>query len=114
LVGWAPPTISHNRFNPLQLGILRTGQNPEIWHPEWRRRSGSHIENLRPLSFQPESDVHGFFLLLLSACLYVLHPVLWIFTLFSAWVHHKIVLKEEQFLGKRFGAEWSNYAEKTT
>ena len=50
----------------------------------------------------------GFYLMLLSACLYVPHPAVWLFSLFAVWVHHKITEKEELFLDKRFGAAcWS-------
>jgi protein-S-isoprenylcysteine O-methyltransferase Ste14 len=54
----------------------------------------------------------GFFLMLLAACLYVLQPVVWVLSSYAGWVHHQITLKEEQFLEKRFGAEWQTYISK--
>ncbi len=54
----------------------------------------------------------GFYLMSLSACLYAPHPAVWLFALFAVWVHHKITVKEELFLQKRFGAEWQVYAGK--
>jgi len=52
----------------------------------------------------------GFNLMLLSACLYVLHPVMLLFSFYAVWVHHKIILKEEMFLKNRFGNKWEMYA----
>jgi len=54
----------------------------------------------------------GFYLMTLAACLYVLNPVVWVMALFSIFVHHKIVLKEEHFLSQRFGEQWAAYTRK--
>jgi len=55
----------------------------------------------------------GFYLILLAASLYVLNPAVWIFSIFTIIIHHKIILKEELFLKNTFAEQWLNYTIKT-
>jgi len=40
------------------------------------------------------------------------HPIVWAFSLFSLYVHHRIILGEEKFLAGRFGRQWDKYRSK--
>ena len=54
----------------------------------------------------------GFFMLMLSSCLYVLNPFIWLLSIYSMIVHHEIIKKEEDFLKMRFGYNWEQYTRK--
>ena len=54
----------------------------------------------------------GFYLITIASCLYVLNPFVWAMVVFTLTVHHYIILKEEQFLSKKFGDEWLGYTKK--
>ncbi len=55
----------------------------------------------------------GFYLMVLSASLYVLNPIVWILSAYTFFVHHTIILGEEKFLKQQFGTQWDNYVKKT-
>lgn len=55
----------------------------------------------------------GFNLMTLSSCCYVLNPIIWISAIFTFFVHHQIILKEEDYLNKRFSEKWRVYSDKT-
>lgn len=51
----------------------------------------------------------GVHLIGLSSCLYFPDLINIVFTLYGIFIHHKIIAAEEQFLGGRFGTEWTVY-----
>ena len=55
----------------------------------------------------------GLHIMVLGAMLYLMHPLVVIFGLYSVVVYHYIILSEEKFLGKRFGDKYRDYLEIT-
>lgn len=51
----------------------------------------------------------GVFLACVGSCLYSIHIVNILFCATAVVIHHRIILKEEEFLEKRFGQQWSDY-----
>ena len=39
-------------------------------------------------------------------------PVVWVLSVYSLYVHHRIILGEEIFLARRFGRQWKEYCTK--
>jgi protein-S-isoprenylcysteine O-methyltransferase Ste14 len=54
----------------------------------------------------------GFFCMMAAASVYIMNPVVWVLAVYATMVHHRIVLKEEQFLFGRFGNKWREYTKK--
>jgi len=54
----------------------------------------------------------GGFLMCAGSCVYSIHIINFILFAITVAVHHSIVLKEEQFLEKRFGNSWLGYKKK--
>jgi len=56
----------------------------------------------------------GFFLTSLAASLFAasptLSPVLFGFTCFVVYSHHRVILAEEAFMSERYGSSWTEYA----
>ncbi len=97
----------------LQLGAyFELGHNLKFGIPsrDEEKRATLKVTGLYRISRNPMYV--GFYFLMLSACFYVLNPVVWIFSIFAFIVHHQIVLKEESFLEKRFGSRWKVYSDK--
>ena len=44
-----------------------------------------------------------------GSCLYSIHVVNFLLLVITVAIHHSFVLKEEQFLEKRFGNNWLDY-----
>ena len=55
----------------------------------------------------------GFNLWTIAAVIYTLNIFIILLGLYSIWVYHMIIRGEENFLEKRFGAEFINYKKKT-
>jgi protein-S-isoprenylcysteine O-methyltransferase Ste14 len=51
----------------------------------------------------------GAFLGCVGSCFYTAHPVNFLLCVAAIVIHHRIVLKEEQFLESRFGQQWREY-----
>jgi len=54
----------------------------------------------------------GGFVMCLGSCVYSIHIINFILFAITFSIHHTIVLKEEQFLEKRFGNSWLGYKKK--
>lgn len=54
----------------------------------------------------------GGFVMCIGSCVYSIHIVNFLLLVITAAIHHSIVLKEEQFLEKRFGNIWLDYKKK--
>jgi protein-S-isoprenylcysteine O-methyltransferase Ste14 len=51
----------------------------------------------------------GAYVMCAGSCVYSVHVINFILLVITVAVHHSVVLKEEQFLEKRFGNSWLNY-----
>jgi protein-S-isoprenylcysteine O-methyltransferase Ste14 len=103
---WVPGTA-------LQLwAYFELGKNLKFGLPDSAAEAAATFKTTGLYRFSRNPMYVGFYLMLLSACLYVLHPVVWLFSVFAVWVHHQIVLQEELFLKNRFGTKWEMYAGK--
>lgn len=54
----------------------------------------------------------GGFLACAGSCLYSMHIVNILLCILTIAIHHRIVLKEEEFLEKRFGQQWLDYKQR--
>lgn len=54
----------------------------------------------------------GGFLACAGSCLYCMHVVNMLLGVLAIGIHHRIILKEEEFLERRFGQQWLTYKEK--
>jgi len=52
----------------------------------------------------------GAFAMCAGSCLLALYPVNLLLLVVAVAIHHRIILKEEQFLETRFGKEWRAYS----
>jgi protein-S-isoprenylcysteine O-methyltransferase Ste14 len=51
----------------------------------------------------------GFYLLTISATIYMFNLVIFVLGVYSIIIYHLIIIGEESFLDKRFGVDYSNY-----
>jgi protein-S-isoprenylcysteine O-methyltransferase Ste14 len=51
-------------------------------------------------------------MMVLSSAVLAPHPVNWLAGILCIAIHHRIILAEERFLDRRFGAEWRRYQTK--
>ena len=54
----------------------------------------------------------GGFVMCFGSCVYSIHFINFILFAIAFLIHHSIVLKEEEFLEKRFGNNWIEYKKK--
>ena len=50
------------------------------------------------------------FLISIASSLYTLSPIVWVLTVTTILIHHRIIVAEEEFLRERFGNTWVNYS----
>lgn len=55
----------------------------------------------------------GFYLICLGTCLTVPRPVVWFCAALAILIHDRIVRAEEDYLKRRFAAQWEDYRKKT-
>lgn len=55
----------------------------------------------------------SFYLLAIASVLYTLNPLVLALAVIGIFVHHKVVLAEENFLQKRFGKVYTDYCKRT-
>jgi protein-S-isoprenylcysteine O-methyltransferase Ste14 len=91
------------------LSYIYLGKNLKFGIPDDDEASGAVLKTKGLYRFSRNPMYTGFYLIMLSAPLYVMNPVIWTLSIFSICIHHRIILKEEMFLGERFGAEWIEY-----
>jgi protein-S-isoprenylcysteine O-methyltransferase Ste14 len=92
-------------FSLLFIGRFGLGESFRIGSP--KEQTSLHIDGLFRLSRNPM--YLGVFATLLATVLYTMNPFALVIGIFIVAVHHKIVLAEEQFLYKAFGAEYAEY-----
>lgn len=92
-------------FTLLLMGRLEMGNSFRIGSP--RESTGLKVNGLFRFSRNPM--YLGVYSTLLAPMLCTLNPFLIIVGVFIIVVHHRIVLAEEKFLEKEFGAEYLDY-----
>lgn len=87
------------------LGFFGLGSSVSVGLPEEKtvlKTGGIYQFSRNPMYL-------GGFVMCLGSCVYSIHTVNFILFAITIAVHHSIVLKEEQFLEKRFGNSWLDY-----
>jgi protein-S-isoprenylcysteine O-methyltransferase Ste14 len=92
-------------FSLLLLGRLEMGDSFRIGSP--KESTGLKVHGLFRFSRNPMYV--GVYSTVLAPILYTLNPVIVAAGVFIIAVHHAIVLAEEQFLQREFGAEYREY-----
>ncbi|MFH1788527.1 MAG: isoprenylcysteine carboxylmethyltransferase family protein [Candidatus Altiarchaeota archaeon] len=89
-------------------GILHLGDSTRFGLPteETRLKTGGLYR------FSRNPIYLGFYIWTISAITYTLNPAVTLLGLYGMLVHHRIVLTEEKFLEKRFGADYEDYRRK--
>lgn len=92
-------------FTLLFMGRMGMGDSFRIGSPQ--ERTGLKVNGLFRFSRNPM--YLGVYSTLLASVLYTLNPIIVIVGAFIVWVHHRIVLAEEEYLKKEFGVEYLDY-----
>ena len=90
------------------LGFIHLGKSVSVGLPreETTLRTGGIYKVTRNPMYL------GGFLVCAGSCIYSVHLVNFILAALAIFIHHRIVLKEEQFLAQRFGEQWTDCAQK--
>jgi len=86
-------------------GIIALGKSISVGLPEEQTKlktGGIYRVSRNPMYF-------GGFVMCIGSCVYSIHLVNFLLFVITAAIHHSIVLKEEQFLEKRFSNSWLDY-----
>jgi len=89
-------------------GTMNLGKSLRLGLP--RGKTGLHTGGLYAFSRNP--IYAGFYPVLSGVGILAPHPVVWALGVFSLAIHHWVILAEERFLEKRFGAGWERYRRK--
>ena len=92
-------------FVVLSLGFFYLGRSASVGLPEERtelKTRGVYRISRNPMYF-------GGFLISAGSCFLFIHPVNFLLCAIYCVIHHAIVIREEQFLEKRFGQQWREY-----
>ncbi len=95
-------------FIVLTLGFVSLGKSVSVGLPHEEtelKTQGIYTVTRNPLYV-------GGFLVCIGSCLYSIHPLNIALCTLAVIIHHRIVLKEEEFLEERFGERWSAYMQK--
>jgi protein-S-isoprenylcysteine O-methyltransferase Ste14 len=95
-------------FLMLVLGFISLGKSVSVGLP--REETDLKTRGIYTVTRNP-MYVGGFFVCV-GSCFYSIHPLNFALCALAGIIHHRVVLKEEQFLENRFGARWSDYARK--
>jgi len=90
------------------LGFFGLGSSVSVGLPEEKTKlktGGIYRVSRNPMYI-------GGFVMCVGSCVYSIHLINFLLLLITATIHHSIVLKEEQFLEKRFGNNWLEYKKK--
>jgi protein-S-isoprenylcysteine O-methyltransferase Ste14 len=94
------------------IAYFNLGKNLKFGIPDTNEQGSSTLKTTGIYRFSRNPMYAGFFLMTIAACVYVLHPVVWIFGIFTLGVHHAIVLGEERYLLQTFGKQWDEYTKR--
>jgi len=92
----------------LILGFIYLGRSVSVGLPEERtelKTHGVYRISRNPMYF-------GGFLICAGSCFLFIHPVNFLLCAIYVVIHHVIVIREEQFLEKRFGERWLEYKQR--
>ena len=92
------------------ISYIVLGKNLKFGIPDKDETKTATLKTTGIYQFSRNPMYTGFLLMMTASSLYTLNPLVWVFSVFAALIHHKIVLKEEFYLSERFGCEWSKYA----
>jgi len=95
-------------FSILVLGFVFLGKSVSVGL--LREETTLKTEGIYGITRNP-MYLGGFFICA-GSCFYSIHPVNFLLCALAVGIHHRIVLKEEQFLEQRFGTRWLDYAQK--
>ena len=94
------------------IAYFNLGKNLKFGIPDINEQKTLTLRTTGIYRFSRNPMYAGFFLMTIAAGLYVLNPVVWIFAIFTLWVHHAIVLGEERYLQQTFGKQWDEYTKR--
>jgi protein-S-isoprenylcysteine O-methyltransferase Ste14 len=92
----------------LILGFIYLGRSASLGLPEEKTELKTH--GIYRISRNPL--YLGGFLICAGSCVLFIHPVNFLLCAITVGIHHVIVIREEQFLEKRFGERWSEYKQR--
>ncbi len=95
------------------IAYFNLGKNLKFGIPNTNEQQNAALKSNGLYRLSRNPMYLGFFLLTITAVIYVAVPCVFILAAFTLLVHHKIVLAEELFLKTRFGNEWDVYSKKT-
>jgi protein-S-isoprenylcysteine O-methyltransferase Ste14 len=104
-VTWVSLALWVAGFALLFIGRLEMGDSFRIGSPQ--ERTALKVTGLFRLSRNPM--YLGVFATLAASVFYTLNPVLLLVAIFIVAVHHRIVLAEEEYLRRAFGADYAEY-----
>jgi protein-S-isoprenylcysteine O-methyltransferase Ste14 len=87
------------------ISLVHLGQSAAVGIPERRTELKTH----GLYRFTRNPIYLGGFLMCAGSCLFSIHPLNFLFFAIAVAVHVRIVIREEEFLEKRFGQEWLDY-----
>ncbi len=90
------------------VSLFHLGQSLKVGLPETQtelKTKGLYCFSRNPIYL-------GFFMVCIGACLFCFHPVTWGSAVTAMIIHHRVILKEEEFLSERFGDLWTEYKNK--
>ena len=90
------------------LGFFGLGSSVSVGLPEEQTK----LKTGGIYQFSRNPMYLGGFVMCAGSCVYSIHIINIILFSITFTVHHSIVLKEEQFLEKRFGSNWFEYKKK--
>jgi protein-S-isoprenylcysteine O-methyltransferase Ste14 len=92
-------------FTLLFTGRLGLGNSFRIGSP----KESTHLKVDGLFRFSRNPMYLGMYATLLASVLYTLNPILFLVGIFTAVIHHRVVLAEEQYLLRAFSKEYENY-----
>jgi len=92
------------------VASMELGESLRVGLPSGK--TGLKTGGLYAISRNPIYTV--FYPLCLAVSVLAPNPVVWMMSIFSLFVHHRIILSEEKFLANRFARKWKDYCRKVS